>query len=118
MPTRILPVGSRIDKDGQIVQGQWAHRQAFDPACIDLDLARRRIDQAATGGDEAEARRHLARYGHPGGPRVQQQLHRLVVDGTLQTIVTTGIGLEQQLPAGGHARFGAGVEVKGQQTQQ
>ncbi|MMZ68377.1 hypothetical protein D1872_310620 [compost metagenome] len=69
-------------------------------------------------GDQTKPIGNLLRDGDAGGPRVQQQLHRLVVDGTLQTIMTAGIGLEQQLAAGGHAGFGAGVEVKGQQTQQ
>ncbi len=97
----LVALSRRIDKDGQIVQGQWSHRQRFDGAVADPDLTRSRVDLTAAAGCQTQPLGNLLRDGDTGGAGIEQQLHPVAVDGTLQTIVAAGIGLQQQFAAGG-----------------
>ncbi|MCS3834029.1 hypothetical protein HNP10_002804 [Aeromonas veronii] len=66
----------------------------------------------------AEPLGNLLRDGDAGGAGIEQQLHRLAVDGTLQTIVAALVGPQQQLAAGSDAWLVAGVKIEGQQAHQ
>ena len=114
----LVSLRRRIDEDGQIVQGQRAHRQRFNGTVADPDHSGRRVDLAAAVGGQPQPFRDWLRDGYAGGTRVQQQLHRLAVDGTLQTIMAAGIRLEQQIAISGDGRLLASMKIEGQQAQQ